>query len=45
MERDQHESALGEVGVVSVPPLKATSSDLNSESKKDIIKTREDLKM
>ena len=30
---DQHETAFGEVGVVSVP-LKATSSDLNRVSKK-----------
>ncbi len=31
---DQHESAFGEVGLVSVP-LKVTSSDLNCMSKKE----------
>ena len=41
---DQHETAFGEVGVVTVL-LKDTSSDLNRVSKEDIIKGEEGPKM
>jgi hypothetical protein len=41
---DQHESAFGELGVVSVP-MKATSSDLNRVSKKEHHQEEGNLKM